>query len=162
MYFRSLSDRIPRPVAALENVCPYSSINLQMESDLGDDHHSSRPDRYTKLATYEQHASGHSHSMLELPTSSCNSPTTNHKEWMSEIKRDLEQFSQEHGKMGAEQPDKSTDEQRIPTVSSRWSQFMCEEDESGSDEEIGVSSQHDCTTHILSSKSMIAKFNFTS
>lgn len=149
-------------------MCPYSSVNLQVQSSLDDllcgVAEKSRPDRYTKLdtPTSNQHTGGHSHSMMDLSTSS---PVgaTNHKEWMSEIKKDLEQFSQNHGKRGAKQPadmaDRSIDEQRIPKVSSRWSQFMCEDDESESEEEIALeSSQHNSTTHILGSKSTIAKF----
>lgn len=171
-YFRSLSERMPRPKAAQEMVCPYSSINLQMESAL-DDHcvgdmpsAKSRPDRYTKLdtPTYNQPEQRHSHSMLDLSATSAGGPTS-HKDRMSEIRKDLEQFSQAHGKRGAKQPanmtDRSTEEQRIPKVSSRWSQFMCEED-SESEEETGASlessSQHDSTTHILGSKFTIAKF----
>lgn len=121
----------------------------------------SHPDRYTKLdmPTEEQQTGGHSHSMFNLSSEAASAGPANHKEQMNEIKKDLEQFS--GTRTSAEKPntaDGCTDEKRIPKASTRWSQFMCEEDESESEEEVGVSLEHEHTTHILASKSTVAKF----
>lgn len=110
------------------------------------------PNRYTKLD--ESDAEQHSRSMLDLPSASSTSPV-NHKEWISEIKKDLDQFSQEQG--GTKQPNAAEDEKRIPRVSSRWSQFMCESDSEDELDEALTSSQGN-TTHILANRSSIAKF----
>ena len=107
------------------------------------------PNRYTKLDTPSlskvDQADSHSRSMFDLSSAPSASPD-NHKEWMSEIKKDLEQFY-------------NSSTSSIPKVSSRWSQFMCE-DETESEEEVGgeETSGTDQTTHILASKSTIAKF----
>lgn len=160
-----MSERKPHPLVThnQEDVSPYSCVNVQMESALDSEAVTSSksmyfyPDRYTKLDILEteRQADGHSRSMFDLPSVSSASPA-NHKEWMSEIKKDLEQFSQEQSKRGAKQPgavDGSTDKKQIP---SRWSQFMCEGDKSTSEseEEVGVSLEspgRDCTTctHVL-------------
>lgn len=152
---RSFSERRPHTLAAhnQDEVCAYSSVNLKLNYDrrgsLTCAH--SHPDRYTKLDTptdeHTETGGGHSQSMFDL-TSVSASPG-NHEEQMSEIKKDLEQFSRK----------------RIPKVSARWSQFMCEEEDSEEEEEEGVgtsgeklksSSGH--TTHILADKSSIARF----
>lgn len=104
------------------------------------------PDRYTKLdmptpppdkqQQQQQQSSGYSHSMLDL--SSTSSSPGNHKEWMSLIKQDLEQFSKDDKSRASDTISKpliTEDRKSIPQVSSRWSQFMCESDESESDEE---------------------------
>ena len=150
-----MSERTSHPLPAhnQEEVCPYSSVNLQMESTL-DDLRSAKstyfhPNRYTKLDEPEMEQ--HSRSMLDLPSASSTSPA-NHKEWMSEIKKDLDQFSQEQG---TKQPNAAEEGTRIPQLSSRWSQFMCESD---SEEELDGPSQQESTTHILADRSTIAKF----
>lgn len=118
------------------------------------------PDRYTKLDDMDtpicsniEHASGHSHSMFDLSSRSppASSSPGHHREWMSKIKKDLEQFSssrEHHKEEGGSNPDK-----KIPKVSARWSQFM---DESDDEEEVGGDKKS--LGHILASKSTIAKF----
>lgn len=157
-----------------ENICPYSSVNQQMETRLDDNLDSKSlysprpPDRYTKLdgpcfLYNSEQGSAHSLSLSDLSSTSPGS-SVNHKERMVQIKQDLQQFSNE-----SEQSRRN--ERTIPQVSSRWSQFMCEDD-SGSEGEEGTSSLLSCggeqelndgsrgshTTHILSSKSTISKF----
>lgn len=171
-HFRSLSERKPHPLSAYEQeeACPYSSINLHLQMESDHDLMSSKsmyfhPNRYTKLDTPStslskvEQADSHSHSMFDLSSAPSVSPDNHmHKEWMSEIKRDLEQFSQDHNS-------RTSSKKSIPKVSSRWSQFMCEEDESESEEEVGgkeTTGSHDRTTHILACKSTIAKFTLVS
>lgn len=129
--YRSFSERTPHPLVSHdqgEEVCPYSSINEQMQSDhVGTSnsmlfHHQ---DRYTKLGVATEQQS-HSHSMYDL-SSSPSSPD-NHKEWMSQIKQDLEPFSQPSSSSGQGGGSRVQSATNTGKVSSRWSQFMCEVD----------------------------------
>jgi hypothetical protein len=121
-----------------------------------------RSDRYTRLDMPDHDeigwTEGHSRSMQDLSSSS----PANHKEWMSKIKKDLDQFSREQGKGEApsavDGSPESSDRSQIPKVSSRWNQFMCEDDRSDSEEEAGVALTYESTTHILADRSTIAKF----
>ncbi len=184
-----------------EKVCPYSSVNQEFFDDqaLGvattTTASSCILDRYTKLdppsypsqqqQQQQQQQSGphgrHSQSMFNLSSIPSGS-LGNHKERISQIKQDLEQFSchhqDHHGNKvamdtGRAQPqsggsgstNSDNNMKSIPKISSRWSQFMCEAD-SDSDEDSSLmltsrsleekSPGH--SVHILVSKSTISKF----
>ena len=110
-----------------EEVCPYSSVNLEMEQD---NMYGSKPsllyhtqDRYTKLGMPSEPQRGHSQSMCDLTsTSPSRASPDNHKEWMSQIKQDLEKFSAAGSSGKGEGAGSKV--ASVPKVSSRWSQFM--------------------------------------
>lgn len=137
---------------------PYSSVSQQMEAILDNRVTSSNSDvfhqdRYTKLDMpthlHEQQTTGHSHSMFDLSSGSPSAGSPgNHKEWVSQIKQDLKQFSRAQGDDSGASParegegsgvqGKTEQGSAIPRISSRWSQFVCEKDDSESEGEVGV------------------------
>ena len=201
---RSLSERKPNPSLTSRDratdMCPYSSVNQEFfdcqRPTLNSDRYSKLdPPSYSPFEEQEQQTSGHnhsschSHSMTNLSSFSSESPT-NHKEWIAQIKQDLEQFSatemgysethppghskdtghsKTHPPSGTEHSITSTPagnngDKSIPKISTRWSQFMCEEDSDSEEEENSplssgpLQGSPDQSVHILASKSTISRF----
>ncbi len=159
---KSSSFREPRPqgVAQDRSVSPYSSMNQDML--MNSKSMFFHPDRYTKLehphhtptTTGTTSTSSYSLSMCDLSSlSPGKTGQVNHRERMMQIKQDLKQFSRANSSKKTSVSPGTGGEERI--LSSRWSQFMCEDD---SEEEKERDKEDDFTTHILTSKSTIAKF----
>ena len=176
---RSESDRGPRPQlsaprpnsagqgtsnsqGSAEVVYPYSSVSQEMESHLDD--HTARvsssnytlpSDRYRKLD--EDTSSFQSTSLQDLTSASVLS-VSNHKDNIAKIKEDISRYSCAtdlcNGVSSTEIQQSTEGEQVIPKVSSKWSQFMCEED--SEDEESYFKSL--ASGQVLSSGSTVARF----
>lgn len=181
-----------------EQVCPYSSVNQDMKdfSDTRSSLSGAKsmyfihPDRYTRLEdtpTFPSSSAWTSvsrnqpclaQSMFNLSAAAAASSSTSstlpvdHKERMELIKQDLQRFSRREcvEKSSKEPRSEGASEElgSIPRVSSRWSQFMCEEDSNSEEEEEeeGRNGRKDgrqqtTSTHILASKSSIAKYTLT-
>lgn len=129
-----MSERKPRSSVshdlAEEEVCPYSSVTHPIEWDHTNS--SEYQDRYTKLGMLSEDQ-GHSHSMFDLSSTSPCGPD-NHREWMDQIRQDLEPFSQQQqsgaaGNGSSEGSGRSSagvqgGAKDTVKASSRWSKFM--------------------------------------
>ena len=158
-------------------ISPYSSINIEANFPAAPSSVSIgtaplcsaksmyfSPDRYTKLEEDYSTSCIQSPFSRGMPTNTqsmynLTSPTStgNHKEKMEKIKQELQKFSKEC------KPSKKTAAGRdgIPKVSSRWSQFMCEDDSNSEEEGCKAKekvSTSASTTHILGTKSTIARY----
>lgn len=138
----------------------------------------------------QQRGRSHSHSLTNPSSISFETSGTspaNHKERIAQIKQDLEQFSADHpAEVAANMRHSEThppgsvkdmghsethlpasggnNDKSIPKVSTRWSQFMCEEDSDPEEEESSLltsgplQDSPNQSVHILASKSTISKF----
>lgn len=98
-------------------------------------------ERYTKLDGEQPH----SQSLCDL---SVGPPTHNHQESMAIIREDINRFS------------RKDEDTSIPKASSKWSKFMCEcESESEEEKEEGEGDGEN-SVHMLSSRSVVAKYRF--
>lgn len=103
--------------------------------------HALHQERYRKLEEPTPHSDAYSQSMFDLSSSH------SHNDDIETIRKDISRFTQP-----LDSNKTTPTDQIIPKASSRWSQFMREDDESGEDGEGGRS------THLLAGKSTVAQF----
>ncbi len=169
--YRRASDRGVRREDSEDGdpTCPYSSVNFEATfpaiptsvtvttssmSSAKSMYFS--PDRYTKLDDghgphYSRGMPSNTQSMYNLTTpSSCDQ-----RQKMEQIKQDLQKFSKKECKPS---PKKLlATRYGMSKTSSRWSQFLGEEDSNSEDEN---KDGHAISTHILASKSTIAQYTY--
>lgn len=164
MTCRSASDRGSHPLSSRTNlpsstldgskekVYPYSCVSQEMEDKL-DDHTDKltgaksmydlpQSDRYRKLEddSFVYSTSDDLSSLLTYSESACNitgtSPSSpSHKDSMAKIREDISRYEYQNlpkDKGVTVEPRKET---VIPKVSSKWTQFMCEEDSEDDNDE---------------------------
>lgn len=156
--YRSASDRGPHPLSSRTNlpqsshhgskdrVYPYSCVSQEMEDKLGD--HTDRltgsrppldlptPDRYRKLDD-DSFAEAAASSLLSNGVTLGTSPSSpsNHKDSMAKIKEDISRYKCDAPAGEREASLVSKEDTVIPKVSSKWTQFMCEEESEGEEED---------------------------
>lgn len=166
-----------------EKVCPYSIVSKEMENKM-DDHEdkllgsksmSDFPpsDRYRKLeedsfvygtSTVNCFEAASTTSTSSLTTGTSPPSTTNHKDSMARIREDISRYkcqglSVEEKGGEASSTLASKDERTIPKVSSKWSQFMCEEDSEEEEEEEGDHLVRELGSGVVTSGYTVAKYS---
>jgi len=153
-------------------VSPYSSVNFETTFQAAPSSSlcSTKsmyfsPDRYTKLeedystcvqSPFSRGMPANTQSMYNLTTPTS---TSDHKEKMEKIKQELQKFSKKECMANSKKA--AAGKVGIPKVSSRWSQFMCEEDSNSEDESSKTKERggrSSTSTHILGTRSTIARY----